>query len=440
MLVASYYFYMSWEPVYGALLLGSTLVDYWCGLSLAASSNKRARKWWATLSIATNLGVLFTFKYLAFFTNAALEAVSLLGGTQFEMIEAMILPIGISFYTFQSMSYTIDVYRREVKMEPHFGKFALFVSFFPQLVAGPVERFKNLMPQIHKTKLINLDEWIPAIRLIIWGFFKKLVIADRLALFVEPVFASVPEYSALTHIIAGFFFVVQVYCDFSGYSDIAIGTAKLFGYDLMLNWRRPLLSRSLVEFWKRNHISLTTWFRDYLYISLGGSRCSKQRWIFNIFLVFIISSVWHGSNWTFMVWGLMHGIVYIFEITLFKNVKIPWLGWPYLILFHTISLMAFRAESVSDLLLMYQSVFSLDFSWIQLNTDLLKMNSFIHILLLNTLFVVFLFAKELIEEHKIGELIQAKKSIYRPAFYIVIFVGLFVFGEFNANEFFYFQF
>ncbi|NQY10083.1 MAG: MBOAT family protein [Flavobacteriales bacterium] len=440
LLAASYYFYMSWEPIYGLLLMGSTLVDYWCGLQLASSKKDNIRKRWVTLSSITNLGVFFTYKYLAFFGNAALDAVSAVSDQQFDIIEAMILPIGISFYTFQSMSYTIDVYRKEVEMERHLGKFALFVSFFPQLVAGPVERFKNLMPQIHRDKSIDIETWIPAFRLILWGFFKKVVIADRLALFVDPIFADVSEFGAISHALAGVFFVVQVYCDFSGYSDIAIGTAKLFGFDLMLNWRRPLLSKSLVEFWQRNHISLTTWFREYLYISLGGSRCSKNRWLLNIFLVFIISSVWHGSNWTFMVWGLMHGVVYIMEITLFKNVKIPWLGWFYLFGFHTISLMAFRANSVSDLMLMYESICSFNIDIAQFKTDLLTINSFGLVLLVNVLLIAFLFTKELIEEHGIGSLNVKTSSVYRPTLYIALFVGIFVFGEFSENEFFYFQF
>lgn len=226
----------------------------------------------------------------------------------------MLLPVGISFYTFQSLSYSIDVYRGEKEPERNFGKFALYVAFFPQLVAGPIERSTNLLPQFDRRISFDYDRFVSGLRLMLWGFFKKIVIADRLAIYVNEVYNSPAEFQGLTLILATYFFAFQIYCDFSGYSDIAIGAARIMGYDLMINFRQPYFSQSIAEFWKRWHISLSTWFKDYLYIPLGGNRVAKNRWYFNLMAVFLISGLWHGANWTFVLWGFLHGFYLVFSI------------------------------------------------------------------------------------------------------------------------------
>ncbi|HWY35543.1 MAG TPA: MBOAT family O-acyltransferase, partial [Nitrosopumilaceae archaeon] len=336
----------------------------------------------------------------------------------------------------------IDVYRNKYKAEESFGFFALYVSFFPHMVAGPIVRYKDLMPQFHeKHKLATID-WALATRLCVWGFFKKMVIADRLGEIVTPIFGNVNAYSGSTLLLAGFLFVIQVYCDFSGYSDIATGIARYFGINFTINWRRPLLSKSLIEFWQRNHISITRWFRDYLYISLGGNRGTKKRWLFNIFLVFLISGLWHGANLTFLVWGTMHGLFYILELLNSKR-KIPFkvpivIGWLYLILFHTFSLIAFRALNISDLGNIYRNIFT-SFHAGQCFKELLSVSDLFPLLIAFSL-IIFLFLKELNEECAILNRLKIFNPILKPVAYILLFLLIFLFGNFNSNEFIYFQF
>lgn len=443
LLLASYYFYMSWNPAFGILLFGTTIIDFYTARKISQTENPKKRKRWLMLSILSNLGCLFAFKYFIFFFNSSVFILNSFSQHHYQILDNIIIPIGLSFYTFQSLSYTIDVYRNAIIPERNPARFALYVSFFPQLVAGPVERFSNLMPQLYEKHKLAIEKLTPGVRLLTWGFFKKLVIADRLANFVNPVFADVHAFSGLTLLVAGFFFVVQVYCDFSGYSDIATGVARLFGIELMLNWKRPLLSKSLREFWTRNHISMTTWFRDYLYISLGGNKCSYNRWLSNIFLVFLISGLWHGANWTFVVWGAMHGFVYVMELVLkkpFSRIRsMAFFGWIYLILFHTVSLIAFRANSISDLGIIYSKIFSFHFDP---TLAIAELKSLHHLfpLVLAIIFILFLFAKELNEEYGIVNKIRGYEGFVKPVFYVLIFIMIFVFGEFNANEFIYFHF
>lgn len=443
LLVASYYFYMSPRPLYGLLLAATTLVDFYAAARITQSNNPEARKRWLWLSVGSNLGSLFVFKYLIFFYNSAARAAGYLSGNDFDLLDKIIVPAGLSFYTFQSLSYTIDVYRNQAVPSVSPARFALYVSFFPQLVAGPVERYTHLMPQLYEKHKLTIERLVSGVRIATWGFFKKMVIADRLAVFVDPVFADTHSYSGLTLLIAGFFFVVQVYCDFSGYSDIATGVARLFGFELMLNWRRPLLSRSLREFWTRNHISMTTWFRDYVYKPLGGNRCPYRRWLINIFLVFLISGFWHGANWTFLIWGAMHGTVYVLELLLGNRLsffrKISWLGWIYLILFHAVSLIAFRAQSAGDLWYIYSQVFSFDWDAGLALHELRSIGNLLP-LTLSLLFIAFLFMKELNEEYAVLNRLKGYESIMKPLFYVFLFVMIFVFGQFNANEFIYFHF
>ena len=443
LLSASYYFYSGWGIQYTLLLLFTTLVDFFMALKIARAKTTSEKKLFLTISLLSNLSVLAGFKYSVFFYNSGAFVANHFFSHQYNYLNNFIIPVGLSFYTFQSIAYTMDVYRDEVIPERNLGRFALFVSFFPQLVAGPVERFSKLMPQLYRPASISFASLYPAIRIGIWGFFKKMVIADRLAEIVDPIFKNVHSYSGSTLLFSGFLFVVQVYCDFSGYTDIATGVARLFGVELILNWRRPLLSKSLVEFWTRNHISVTSWFRNYLYIPLGGNRVSYKRWLFNIFLVFLISGLWHGANWTFILWGAMHGCVYIIELVVnkkFPHIKFPAaLGHIYLLLFHTISLIAFRSHSVNDLFTIYQQIFS-SFHPEALKNELLGITD-VFPLILNISLIGLLFLKEIQEENSfIEKASKAYVQIFRPAFYILLFIGIFLFGNFNCNQFIYFRF
>lgn len=314
LLVASYFFYMCAVPSYALLLLTSTVVDYTVGRWMGATSNPTRKKLLLFTSLATNLGLLFSFKYFNFFFGS-LDAVFESTGLSVDLPHSeWILPIGISFYTFQTLSYTIDIYRGKQEPERHFGRFALFVSFFPQLVAGPIERSTNFLPQLRKRFDFDYERITSGLRLMGWGLFKKVVIADQLALLVNTVYGDPEGLVGLHFVLATIFFAIQIYCDFSGYSDIAIGAAEVLGFRLMTNFNRPYQATSISDFWSRWHISLSTWFRDYLYIPLGGNRVAIHRWYINLMIVFVISGLWHGAEWTFVIWGALHGFYLIFAL------------------------------------------------------------------------------------------------------------------------------
>lgn len=315
LLLSSYYFYASWEVAYLGLIIFSTLVDYLAGYYLGKISQEKdfPRKLLLGLSLAVNLGVLFIFKYYNFFAGSMSEFLHIFGQEPDFLTLNVLLPVGVSFYTFQSMSYTIDIYRGKLQPETNFGIFATFIAFFPQLVAGPIERATNMLPQFSKEHDFDYVRVVEGFRLILWGAFKKVVIADRVAVVVNSVYTAPDQYSGLSLILATLFFSIQIYCDFSGYTDIAIGVARVMGYDLMLNFRQPYFAKSVQEFWQRWHISLSTWFRDYLYIPLGGNRASFGRYLLNIMIVFVVSGLWHGANWTFVIWGFLHGIMMVIE-------------------------------------------------------------------------------------------------------------------------------
>jgi alginate O-acetyltransferase complex protein AlgI len=318
LLIASYTFYMFWRVQYALILVCSTLIDYMCGRIMGSYSDdeKKERRPWLWISLATNLGILFTFKYYLFFSGAASDLAAMLGMNYAAPAFKFLLPMGISFYTFQTMSYSIDVYHGRIKAERHLGIFALFVTFFPQLVAGPIERAGNLLGQLKQKHEFDYNRVTSGLKLMAWGLFKKVVIADHIARIVNQVYNNPTDYQGASLLIATIFFAIQIYCDFSGYSDMAIGAARVMGFNLMENFRRPYFSRSIKEFWSRWHISLSTWFRDYLYIPLGGNRVVKWRWYYNLFVTFFISGLWHGANWTFLVWGALHGFYLVFgEIT-----------------------------------------------------------------------------------------------------------------------------
>ena len=308
LLLASYYFYMCWNARYALLIALSTLITYASGLLIHRSGERQGlKKLWVFLSFASNLAILFFFKYFDFFLDN-LSAVLALGGIVLRRPGFdVVLPVGISFYTFQALSYTVDVYRREVEPEKNPFRYALFVSFFPQLVAGPIERSKNLLGQLYERHSFDPDRVREGLLLMLWGMFEKIVVADRLAMLVDHVYDNYAELPGAAIVVATVFFAFQIYSDFAGYSHIAIGAAQVMGFTLMENFRRPYLARSAADFWRRWHISLSTWFRDYLYIPLGGNRKGRGRKYINTMVTFLVSGLWHGASWSFVVWGGLNG-------------------------------------------------------------------------------------------------------------------------------------
>jgi alginate O-acetyltransferase complex protein AlgI len=320
LLIAGYTFYGWWDWRFLFLLMLSTTVDYTVGLSLNKTQDERRRKLILLISVLFNITLLGFFKYFNFFADSLTTLLTSLGVQVNPVSLNVILPVGISFYTFQSLSYTIDVYKRKLEPSRDAISFYAFVSFFPQLVAGPIERAVRLLPQFNAKRIFNPEQAKDGIKQALWGMFKKVVIADNLAPSVQAIFSHSSDYNGSTLFLGVFYFAIQIYCDFSGYSDIAIGTARLFGFNLMRNFAFPYFSRDIAEFWRRWHISLSTWFRDYVYISLGGNRGSKLQQIRNTLITFTVSGFWHGANWTFVFWGFLNGLYYVPGI-LFGNIK-----------------------------------------------------------------------------------------------------------------------
>ena len=321
LLVSSYFFYACWDWRFMFLLIFSTLLDYFTGIKIHEAINQRKKMFWLWLSIGVNLGFLGVFKYYNFFAASFADGLSLLGfKANFGTLQ-VILPVGISFYTFHGLSYVIDLYKNRIKPERNFIDYSLFVSFFPLLVAGPIERATHLLPQIIKKREFDYSRAVDGLRQILWGLFKKIVIADNCATYVNQIFGSYETQSGSTLLLGAILFAFQIYCDFSGYSDIALGTARLFGIELLRNFAFPYFSRDIAEFWRRWHISLTTWFRDYLYIPLGGSRGGKWQAIRNTFIIFLVSGFWHGANWTFLAWGTFHALLFLPLLLLQRNRK-----------------------------------------------------------------------------------------------------------------------
>ena len=322
LLVASYVFYGYWDFRFVGLLILSTLIDYFIGRKLFATADLKQRKVLLSLSMLANLGILGFFKYFGFFIDSLTPIAGIFGGNLDYLHLNIILPVGISFYTFQTMSYTIDIYRRKLEPTNNFIDFAVFVAFFPQLVAGPIERAKNLLPQIQKTPLPNKNQIEKGIVLIVTGLFKKVMIGDTTGRFVDHIFAQPDIYSSPELLIALLLFSIQIYADFSGYTSIARGTAKLLGIELMKNFEQPYLSRNITEFWRRWHISLSTWLKDYLYISLGGNRKGESRTYLNLMITMVLGGLWHGASWNFVIWGGLHGIYLVVHKRTIKNKKV----------------------------------------------------------------------------------------------------------------------
>jgi D-alanyl-lipoteichoic acid acyltransferase DltB (MBOAT superfamily) len=318
-LIASYVFYGWWDSKFLTLIILSTLLDYSVGRALAKQENIIKRKLLLSASLLGNLGVLGFFKYYNFFVHSFVDAFSFLGRDISAGTLTIILPVGISFYTFQTLSYSIDVYRRKLEPTRDLIAFSAFVTFFPQLVAGPIERATNLLPQFFQKRVFDASKASDGMRQILWGLFKKVVIADNCAIYANTIFNNSNDYDGSTLFLGALFFAFQIYGDFSGYSDIAVGTSRLFGFDLMQNFAFPYFSRNIAEFWRRWHISLSTWFRDYLYIPLGGSKGGWGMKVRNVFIIFLVSGFWHGANWTFIVWGALHALYFLPLLLIRKN-------------------------------------------------------------------------------------------------------------------------
>ena len=372
--LASYVFYGWWDYRFLLLILFSTVLDYSLGRLIEYESNASRRKAFLWISIIVNLGFLGFFKYYNFFIDSFISAFTQFGYDLDARVLNIILPVGISFYTFQTLSYTIDVYRKKLNATNDFIAFAAFVSFFPQLVAGPIERATNLLPQFYKKRVFDYQKGIDGLLLITWGFFKKVAIADNLAPSVDEIFENYSDYSGEILILGAVLFAFQIYCDFSGYSNIARGLAKWFGFELMVNFNFPYFSRNIGEFWRRWHISLSTWFRDYIYIPLGGSRVVKAKAIRNVFIIFLVSGFWHGANWTFIAWGGLHAALFIPSFVIGtnrqftgvgnfgENVLIPrikeWLAVLYTFIVVTLAWVFFRSETVMDSLIYIKGMFN----------------------------------------------------------------------------------
>jgi alginate O-acetyltransferase complex protein AlgI len=445
LLVASYFFYACWDWRFLFLLLFSTALDYFTGIKMVEAKTQGNKKFWFWLSIIVNLGFLGIFKYYNFFADSFAEALSGLGFQAHFWTLKVILPVGISFYTFHGLSYVIDIYKGRIQPERNIITYSLFVSYFPLLVAGPIERATHLLPQIKKRRFFDYSKAVDGVHQIIWGLFKKVVIADNCALYANDIFDHYESMNSLSLFLGAIYFAFQIYGDFSGYSDIALGTSKLFGIDLLRNFNYPYFSRDIAEFWRRWHISLSSWFRDYLYIPLGGSQGGMLMKIRNTFIIFLVSGFWHGANWTFIIWGTLHALFFLpllINQNNRKNIAIVAKGktFPtikeFIAMLLTFSLTAFawvffRAKTVSEAFAYIKNMFRFNFDG---GIQFLEFEHYsIELLLLLGLFILFEWNfRE--QEHPIaGKFVRLKA--------LGILIAILIFGVFSSPaDFIYFQF
>jgi D-alanyl-lipoteichoic acid acyltransferase DltB (MBOAT superfamily) len=459
LLVASYYFYMCWKASYALLLLLSTGAAYGAALGIDRTDDPRRKKRLLWACVGLLLGILFTFKYYNF-ANASLRGLFAALRIPVEIpYSNLLLPIGISFYTFQKISYVVDVYHGRVKAEKHFGIFAVYSCFFPQLVAGPIERAQHLLRQFYEIHEFSYDRATSGLALLLWGFFKKVVVADRVAILVKAVYGDPHSYSGAPLLAATVLFAFQIYCDFSGYTDIAIGSARLLGFDLMMNFRQPYFSASIPEFWRRWHISLSTWFKDYVYIPLGGNRVVKWRWYYNLFITFLISGLWHGANWTFAAWGALHGFYMVVDSLVGpgrERLLSRWSGGPAGVAFAGINVaitfalvviawIPFRAADFGDAWYIFTHLFSGSGNWFNLTAVAIQFRG----LGLNTvemsycaLSIGIVVLYDLIDSHRnVWDLLRAGPRTVRWAVMYALLILVLFFGPYNqAQNFIYFQF
>ncbi|MFT5777428.1 MAG: alginate O-acetyltransferase complex protein AlgI [Crocinitomicaceae bacterium] len=440
LLAASYFFYMSWEPVYLVLILFSTAVDYFACNYLTSSASDRKRKLGLFISVVTNLGLLFTFKYYDFFQETIVELAHSMDIEYIPSTSSLLLPVGISFYTFQTLSYSIDVYRKTINAERHLGKFALYVSFFPQLVAGPIERAKDLLPQMHRKGLkLSHQAFREGSLLFAWGLFKKIVVADNCAMLVEAHYDSYELHSGGSLLFVTYLFAIQIYCDFSGYSDMAIGIAKLLGFELKQNFKTPYFSSSFTKFWRRWHISLSSWMRDYIYVPLGGNKSgSKLKQSGNLMATMGIGGLWHGPSLNFILWGLVNGIMLVLEkIIGFRKGPIPF--WRRLlgafVVLNVISLtwVFFRADSFDQAMSIFGKIFTMHPSELYVMLGEYKYSPAIIGALLLIIFEI---------QHPFSSILKLldRKPIWRYSHYLVLVFALLLLGNTVGVPFIYFQF
>jgi len=446
---ASYLFYGWWDWRFLSLILFSTLVDYAVGRKLKTENKDAKRKVLLWTSIIVNLGFLGFFKYYNFFLDNFITAFSFFGTEIKANSLNIILPVGISFYTFQTLSYTIDVYKRKLEPTSDFIAFSAYVSFFPQLVAGPIERASNLLPQFYKKRTFDYAKAVDGMRQILWGLFKKVVIADNCAEYANLIFNNSADYSGSTLVLGAIFFTFQIYGDFSGYSDIAIGTSRLFGFDLKQNFAFPYFSRDIAEFWRRWHISLSTWFRDYLYIPLGGSRGGTWKKIRNTFIIFIVSGFWHGANWTFIVWGALNALYFLPLLLLNKNRTntntvaqgkyLPTFKEFYQIgITFSLTVLAwvfFRAEDIGHAWAYLSTIFSKSLFTIPHFTGIRM--ALATLILISVFVIVEWHGRN--EQYAIENIELKWKKLTRWAFYLIVIFTIIIFGG-KQQEFIYFQF
>lgn len=445
LLASSYFFYACWDWRFMFLLIFSTLLDYFTGIQMAEAKSKTLKKFWFWLSIIINLGFLGVFKYYNFFAQSFVDFFLNFGINIDIWTLNVILPVGISFYTFHGLSYVIDIYNEKIKPEKNFIEYGVFVSFFPLLVAGPIERATHLLPQIKRPRIFDYSKAVDGLRQILWGLFKKIVIADQCAIFVNQIFGNVEHQSGSTLLVGAILFTFQIYCDFSGYSDIALGTARLFGIELLKNFSFPYFSRDIAEFWRRWHISLSTWFRDYLYIPLGGSRGGTWMKIRNTFAIFIVSGFWHGANWTFIAWGFLNAL-FIMPSIIFKtnrnNLEIVAKGkiLPSIKDFLSITItfmltifawIFFRASSIENAFVYIKKMFSI---------SLFSMPSILPYFVF--FFIIFMllvewFGRE--EEYGLKKIGFSWPKTFRICFYFLLITAIFLFST-KEQQFIYFQF
>ncbi|WP_310445208.1 MBOAT family O-acyltransferase [Tissierella sp.] len=449
---------MAWKPAYILLILLCTIINYIAALMIDKLESKDLRKFWLVLSLGISFGVLIVYKYFSFL-NESLRGIFTYFSFSYPLGHFdILLPMGISFYTFQTLSYTIDVYRGDIEAEKNFFMLSLYVTFFPQLVAGPIERSDRLLPQLKEKVSFDIDRVLDGIKIMLLGFFRKIVIADRLAVAVNAVYNSPEDFSGIYYIIATILFAFQIYCDFSGYSEIALGAAKVLGIDLMKNFDRPYFSKSIPEFWRRWHISLSTWFRDYLYIPLGGNRVSKPRYYFNTMLTFLLSGLWHGASWTFVIWGGLHGMYQIVgkitrdtrskaksTLRLEKTFILKIFQVIFTFTLVCFTWIFFRANTISDAIYIIRNLFSDIDMWKDINYLYRVANN------MGLNYFEFLVGIISIALLLIGEFLARKRPLYislsksnfvvEGSFYIILLLIILTMGVyFNANQFIYFQF
>ena len=451
LLIASIIFYMSLIPIYILIMALVITVDYLAGIYIEKTEEKKKKKIFFSISIVTTILILFIFKYFNFFNANFAKLADVLHWNYSIAALSLLLPIGLSFHTFQSLSYVVEVYRGKQKAEKNFGIYALYVMFYPQLVAGPIERPQNLLHQFYEEHHFNYNDFADGLKLMLWGFFMKVVIADRLAIVVNTVYNNPTNYTGIPLIVATVFFAFQIFCDFAGYSTIAIGIARVMGFRLMKNFNRPYFSRSIHEFWRRWHISLSTWFKDYIYIPLGGNRVSVSRWYYNLFIISLVSGLWHGANWTFIIWGALHAFYSIFSlmtqnirtktVQIFRIDKIPVLysmiqiGVTFILV--NIGWIFFRANSLDDawyIITHIHIINGINDSIQGLGLRRLE----ILIALISITFMIFIHILQ--EKKSIMSYLSSKPTWIKWTIYIIFINLILSFGVFNYTQFIYFQF